>query len=205
MIDDILGGFVEGLFRLMEDHRRQQAVQIDLTPVQAQALHLLRGEPLPTTRLAVALGITAPAVTQLTDRLGRKNLIERQSLASDRRSVLVAITDRGGRLVDTIQRQRREVFRDVILRLPDGDRAEVIAALGKITALLEVPEKGELSASTASIGPDLGAKRQRTANLEAQTSKDVGREVVIRPAKRMKIEWDWRVRRDSTGRKLKNE
>ena len=190
MIDDILGGFVEGLFRLMEDQRRQRAVQIELTPVQAQALRLLRREPLPTSRLAVALGITAPAVTQLTDRLGRKNLIERQSLASDRRSVLVAISDRGGRLVDTIQRQRREVFRDVILQLPDGDRAEVIAALGKITALFDVPGKGEMSPSTASIGPDLSTKRQRTANLEAQTSKDVGREVVIRPAKRMKIEWD---------------
>ena len=190
MIGDILGEFVEGLVRLMEDHGRQQAVQIDLTPVQAQALHLLRREPLPTSRLAVALGITAPAVTQLTDRLARKNLIERQSLASDRRSVLVAITDRGGHLVDTIRRQRREVFSEVILRLPDGDRAEVIAALGKVTALLELPEKGELSPSTASIEPHLDTKGQRTANLEAQTSKDVGRESVIRPAKRMKIEWD---------------
>src|SRR5262252_7507762 len=118
MIDDVLGGFVEGLFRLMDDRVMQQAVRSDLTPVQAQALQLLRRESLPTSRLAVALGITAPAVTQLTDRLGRKNLIERQSLASDRRSVLVAITEQGGRLVDSVQRQRREVFSDVLLRLP---------------------------------------------------------------------------------------
>src|SRR5215813_6228531 len=112
MSEDILVGFVEGLFRLIEDRQRLQAAQGNLTPVQAQALHLLRREPLPTSRLAVALGITTPAVTQLTDRLGRKNLIERQSLASDRRSVLIAITDQGGRLVDAVQRQRREAFND---------------------------------------------------------------------------------------------
>ena len=190
MIDDILGGFVEGLFRLMDDRVMQQAVRSDLTPVQAQALHLLRREPLSTSRLAVALGITAPAVTQLTDRLGRKNLIERQSLASDRRSVLVAITEQGGRLVDSVQRQRREVFSDVLLRLPEGDRADVIAALGKITAVFGGPEKRASSASTATKTPNLSAKGQRTANLQPQTSKDVGRESVIRPTKRMKIEWD---------------
>lgn len=190
MGEDILVGFVEGLFRLMDDRQRLQAVQGDLTPVQAQALHLLRREPLPTSRLAVALGITAPAVTQLTDRLGRKNLIERQSLASDRRSVLIAITDQGGRLVDAVQRQRREVFSDVILRLPAGDRAEVLAALAKVTAVFEVPENRESSPRSATKGPNLGAKGQRTANLQAQTSKDVGRESLIRPAKRMKIEWD---------------
>jgi|SRR5215510_1014007 len=189
MVDEILGGFVEGLFRLMEDHRRLQAVQ-DLTPVQAQALHLLRRESLPTSRLAVALGITAPAVTQLTDRLGRKKLIERQSIASDRRSVLVAITEQGVRVVDAVQRQRREVFRDVLLRLSEGDRAEVIAALGKVTAVFEFPDNEELRPSPGRIRPNLTATGQRTANLEAQTSKDVGREPVMRPAKRMKIEWD---------------
>src|SRR5215510_6308022 len=127
MVDEILGRFIEGLFRLMEDHRRLQAVQ-DLTPVQAQALHLLRREALPTSRLAVALGITAPAGTQLTDRLCRKKLIERQSVAADRRAVLVAITDRGGRLIDTVQKRRKEVFSDALLRLAEADRAEVMAA-----------------------------------------------------------------------------
>jgi len=188
--EEILGGFVEGLFRLLEGRGRVRAVGGDLTPVQAQALHLLRREPLSTSRLAVALGITAPAVTQLTDRLGRKNLIERQPVASDRRSVLVVITEQGGRLVDTVQRQRREVLGEVLSRLPEGERQDVIAALGKVTAAFEVTEKKKMHSSTDPLRPNINVEKSRTANQGQQTSKDVGREPVFRPTKRMKIEWD---------------
>jgi MarR family transcriptional regulator, organic hydroperoxide resistance regulator len=188
--DDILDGFVERLFRLMDDHHRLRAVQMDLTPVQAQALQLLRREPLPTSRLAVALGISTPAVTQLTDRLGRKKLVERQSVAADRRVALVAITDLGGRLIDTLQQLRKEVFSDVLSRLAEEDRADVMGALRKIAAILHVPEKDELPFLSAHTSSKPGADGKRTANRQVQTSKDVGREPVIRPPKRMKIEWD---------------
>jgi hypothetical protein len=103
---------------------------------------------------------------------------------------MVAITERGGQLLDTVQRQRREVFNDVLSRLDDGDRAEVIAALGKIATVLDVPEKREPVASAPPMQPDPSVERKQTANYESKTSKDVGREPVIRPAKRMKIEWD---------------
>src|SRR5213593_499352 len=89
---DILDGFVEGLFRMMLDHHQSQIMEMDLTLVQAQALKLLRAAPIPTSKLAAALGISAPAVTQLTDRLSRKKLIERQAVKNDRRAVMVAVT-----------------------------------------------------------------------------------------------------------------
>jgi len=187
--DRDLDGFVEGLF-LLVDHHRPQAVQMDLTPVQALALRLLRRTPLPTSRLADALGISAPAVTQLTDRLGRKRLIERRTISTDRRAVLVAITERGGRLIDAFQQHRVKVFTDVISRLEEGDREEVIAALGKIAAILGVPETNKLQHPGASAHANARAQREQTANQPAETSKNVGPEPVIRPAKRIRIEWD---------------
>src|SRR6185369_8135759 len=128
----ILDRFVEGLFRLMLDHHRAHVVEMDLTVVQAQTLTLLRGEPLPTTRLASSLGISAPAMTQLTDRLVRKRLIERRPADRDRRTVIIELTAQGRHVVDRFRKRRSEVFTEALTRLNDPDREEVIDALSKV-------------------------------------------------------------------------
>src|SRR5713226_6105192 len=128
----ILDRFVEGLFRMMLDHHRTHVVEMELTVAQAQALMLLRAEAASTTGLATSLSISAPAVTQLTDRLVRKRLIERRPVEADRRSVAVALTIEGRRVVDTFRRRRNEVFAQALDRLTGDDRAEVILALDKI-------------------------------------------------------------------------
>ncbi len=187
----ILDEFIEGLFRLMLDHHQTQVVEMDLTLVQAQALKLLRAAPLPTSKLAAALGISAPAVTQLTDRLGRKQLIERQTVKTDRRAVMVAVTEKGRRVIDGFRRRRNEVFTDTLSRLSDEDRMEVIGALSKVAAVLQGREplpSGGLSAP-AVLRAD--QREKQTAVETPQASKDGGQTPVSRPTKRrMRIEWD---------------
>jgi DNA-binding MarR family transcriptional regulator len=179
----ILDRFVEGLFRLMLDHHHAQVGEMDLTLVQAQALRLLRAEPLPTSKLAGALGISAPAVTQLTDRLERKRLIERRSAKNDRRAVIVEVTEKGGRVVDGFRRRRNEIFADTLSRLSDADRAEVVAALSKIAAVLKVWDPP----TPVRANPELG----RTAATTAEASKERGKAPVsLPPIRRMRIEWD---------------
>lgn len=186
----VLDRFVEGLFRLMLDHHQTQVVEVDLTMVQAQALRLLRSTPLPASKLASALGISAPAVSQLTDRLGRKQLIERQTLDGDRRAVMVAVTGKGERVIDGFRKRRNEIFAETLSRLSDQDRTEVVAALKKVAAVLQ---------GAATAGPeDLGAPSsfrsyrldRQTANESAEASKDVERGPVNPPKRRIRIEWD---------------
>jgi len=182
-MDAVLDGFVEGLFRLMLDHHHAQVGEMDLTLVQAQALRLLRVEPLPTSRLATALGISAPAVTQLTDRLGRKRLIERRTVKNDRRAVIVAVTEKGGRVIDGFRRSRNEIFADTLSRLSEDDRAEVVAALSKVAAVLKV--------SDAPLPVRSEPRGERTAVERSEASKESGRAPVSRPTiRRMRIEWD---------------
>src|ERR1700746_1327799 len=97
--DQVLDHFIEGVFRLMLSHHRAHVLEVELTGVQAHALASLAEAPLLATRLAGLLGISGPAMTQLTDRLTRKQLIERQSVDADRRAVMIALTPEGGRLV----------------------------------------------------------------------------------------------------------
>jgi DNA-binding MarR family transcriptional regulator len=184
----VLEVFVEGLFRLMLDHHKAQVSEMDLTPVQAHALKLIREGPIPTSKLAAALGISAPAVTQLTDRLGRKKLIQRQLVEADRRAVMVAVTEQGGRLVDWFRRGRVEAFGEALSRLNDDDRIEVVAALSKIATVLgEQPSERR---ARVSADPEAYKGERRTPDRQPDASNDVGQRPVNLPTKRMRIEWD---------------
>ncbi|HEX5736086.1 MAG TPA: MarR family transcriptional regulator [Blastocatellia bacterium] len=129
--------FMEIMFKLMLDHHRRQADELDLTMPQAQALKILRLGPLCTGDLAVRLRISAPAVTQLTDRLTRKQLIERRAVDGDRRSVLVALTGRGRRAVDRFRERRNTIFGGAMAELDNEDQTSVTLALSKMVAALE--------------------------------------------------------------------
>jgi DNA-binding MarR family transcriptional regulator len=133
----VLDRFAEVMFKLMMDHHQRQVVELDLTMPQAQALKLLRRGPLCTGNLAAELGISAPAVTQLTDRLSRKQLIERRAARGDRRTVLVALTDRGRRAVDRFRERRSNIFYCALGTLSEEDQSHIVLALGKVVAALE--------------------------------------------------------------------
>ena len=190
----ILDRFIEGLFRMMLDHHRTHVVEMELTVAQAQALMLLRSEAASTTALAASLSISAPAVTQLTDRLVRKRLIERRPVEVDRRSVAVALTLEGRRVVDTFRRRRSEVFAQALDRLTGDDRAEVIQALDKIAALLDtrgVSDSGHPSRTVDWVGSiEAESMQARTAPEPAEASKRAGKTPAGQPVKRMRIEWD---------------
>jgi DNA-binding MarR family transcriptional regulator len=198
-IEVVLGDFIEGLFRLMLDHHQAQVLEMDLTLVQAQALKLLRAAPLSTSRLSTALGISAPAVTQLTDRLGRKNLIERRTVKTDRRAVIVALTEKGGKVIDGLRKRRNQVFAGTLAQLSDDERAEVIGALRKVVAVLHWresrPDGRESQPGRVSNAPAAPSPKQRnegrTAVETPEASNEVGKVPVSLPTKRrMRIEWD---------------
>lgn len=191
-VETILDRFVEGIFRLMLEHHQREVVVMDLTLTQAQALRLLRSSGLPTSRLATALGISAPAVTQLTDRLVRKHLIERRSTEGDRRCVNIELTEKGKLVMDGFRQRRNEVFGEALARLNENDRTQVIEVLSKLTAVIEGPEQARPEPAGR---PRREPPERRTAIEPAQASKRVDQPKVdqapaSRPAKRMKIEWD---------------
>src|SRR5262245_54907817 len=171
--EGILDRFVEGLFRLMLEHHQRQLVDMELTLPQAQALGLLRESPLATSKLAASIGISAPAVSQLTDRLAKKQLIERRAIDTDRRSVMLALTEKGRRTVDRVRARRNEVFSEALSRLTADDSRQVIEALGKVVRVLEAEAQPEI----------------RTAVQVIEASKKAGQPPVGRPARRMRIEW----------------
>lgn len=81
-------------------HRRMRAV--DLTPPQSIALRKLLDGPLPMGSVAEVLSCDASTLTGIADRLEERHLIRRQIDPTDRRVKLLALTDTGRTLVESI-------------------------------------------------------------------------------------------------------
>ena len=196
----VLDRFAETMFRLMIEHHQKQATELDLTVPQAQALRVLRRGPLCAAELAIELKISAPAVTQLTNRLTRKHLIERRPVDSDRRSVLVALSDRGRRAVDRFREQRNIIFCGALARLDDEDRLSIVLALSKMIAALEKSEPGPVAQNSTS------ARRKKIVYQEHEASSVIEHQSIrtaVEPLEASNV--SSRVKAGQTGRRMKME
>lgn len=68
---------------------------LDLNPVDLRCLDWLTEGPLSASRLAEATGLSAAATTAMIDRLEKKGFVRRRKHETDRRQVLVEMTDEG--------------------------------------------------------------------------------------------------------------
>ncbi|MFY9608970.1 MAG: MarR family transcriptional regulator [Blastocatellia bacterium] len=181
----VLDGFVEAVFKVIIENHHRHVVELDLTLSQAQTLRILRRAPLLTTRLAAELRISAPAVTQLTDRLVRKQLIDRKPVAGDRRMVLLSLTVRGKGIVDGFKRNRNEVFADALGHLNQSDRVEVIDALRKISWAL-----GAEAPRPEPVEPSLVTNEGRPPEPAPEASNLTAGARPVPMTRRIRMEWD---------------
>lgn len=136
-VEEFLNSFAESMSRLLADAHHEYFAGLELTLTQAQVLRVLRRGPTPTGQLAAELRISAPAVTQLTNRLMTKRLIERRVSAGDRRLVLVALSAKGKKLVDQFRRRRNDLFCGALAQLGAAEQSQVVEAMRKMSAALE--------------------------------------------------------------------
>ena len=95
------------LFELFMAHKTRFpaiASEFDLTPQQAFVLHRLEpGTPVTMHALAQTLACDASNVTGLVDRLEARGLVERRGDEHDRRVKILAVTDEGVAVRDSLR------------------------------------------------------------------------------------------------------
>jgi DNA-binding MarR family transcriptional regulator len=79
-------------------------------------------ESLNMGKLASLMGHTTPATTGLVDRLSEAELVERFATPSDRRQVLVRITEKGRILVEEMKTELIHHLHHIALKLEPEDR-----------------------------------------------------------------------------------
>ncbi len=102
----------------------QRLAPLGLTPAQARALRVIVGDgaPLRMVDLAGRLGVVPRSVTTLVDALESAGLAARTPDPANRRSLLVAPTEKGRATRDHMATARREAVAELLAPLSAGQR-----------------------------------------------------------------------------------
>ncbi|PKW27775.1 MarR family winged helix-turn-helix transcriptional regulator [Phycicoccus duodecadis] len=114
-----------------------------VSPPQLRALVLIATWPeVNAVTIASALGLHPSSATRLCDRLVESGLVERAESPSDRRRVVLTLTDDGVALVGSVMGHRRAALVDILGRMSASDVEMLTAALTAFTDAAEEPHEG---------------------------------------------------------------
>ncbi|HYA54756.1 MAG TPA: MarR family transcriptional regulator [Thermoplasmata archaeon] len=130
------------VYTLVTERVVEELAPFGLAIVEHRALlHCAHG-PVRATDLTRSLGLTPSGVTELVDRLERRGLVKRLENAADRRSVLIAVTPEGARLVESARAARRAYLRRIARSVPPDRQDQLKKGLAALrAALLEGPSR----------------------------------------------------------------
>ncbi|MDX1631225.1 MAG: MarR family transcriptional regulator [Thermoanaerobaculia bacterium] len=106
-----------------------------LTPTQYNVLRILRGahpEALPCREVGDRMVTPVPDVTRLLSRLEEKEMVRRSRGTTDRRVVLVTVTDSGRELLDEIEGPLRERMKELLGHMEADDLRELSRLLERL-------------------------------------------------------------------------
>jgi DNA-binding MarR family transcriptional regulator len=114
---------------------RQVPRSLSLSTLSALARLEAEG-PLRVSDLTEREALTQPGMTILVNRLAGAGLAERVPDPTDRRAVLVRITEQGQTVLAERRDERARLLRDRLVQLDDADRDVLMAALPALGRLL---------------------------------------------------------------------
>ncbi len=124
--------------------RSLSEAQDEVTLPQYRTLVVLQAKgPQSLLQLAEELQVAPSTATRMCDRLVRKRLIRRDAVATNRREVELAVTDRGATLVNQVTRRRKAEISRIVGRMDDARRADLVEALQEFARAADEPPDQE--------------------------------------------------------------
>ena len=125
----------------------ERLVRQGISMTQLHVMNMLeRHGELAMSRLAEMLDVSLSNATGLIDRIEERGFVERIRVPSDRRIVLVRITDRGRAVMEEVEALREATLARVLDRLDETQLKRVAAAMadmrGAVIATITDPASG---------------------------------------------------------------
>ncbi|BFH69697.1 MAG: MarR family transcriptional regulator [Paenibacillus dendritiformis] len=125
-------------------HDMANVKELGLTVAQYSLLNVIeRRGPGKVSMLAEQLGVTSSAVTVMIDRLLDSGLVDRVPDKSDRRVVLVSITEAGHHLLRQAQDRSRRTLTAYLSLLEEGELEQLVRLSEKLAARSLVYKGGD--------------------------------------------------------------
>jgi DNA-binding MarR family transcriptional regulator len=137
MTDDGTAALGDLLMRAARTLRRRFGAVLapwDLSPHQARALRVVgSGGGVRLSELAEALRIAPRSATEVADGLQERGLVERAADPTDRRAVVLTVTEAGRQVQREVDDARAADSAELFARLSAADRAELARILRVLT------------------------------------------------------------------------
>jgi DNA-binding MarR family transcriptional regulator len=107
---------------------------LDVSPAGGLVLGILKdaGQPCPPKYISDRLIVSRATVTGVLDTLVKRGLVRREPHPTDRRMVLVHLTNAGSRMADKVRRTVHRAEAEWMGSLSEQERAQLTELLGKL-------------------------------------------------------------------------
>ena len=129
---------VEALAPLLARQRQRWAARCQAHGLSIIGFHVLalleEHGSLPMSRVADELDVALPNATGIIGRMAERGLVQRSPHRTDRRVVLVSLTDDGSRLIADMEAERRERMLQLIALLDEPQRRRLLHSVRDLHA-----------------------------------------------------------------------
>ncbi|GAB2643379.1 MarR family transcriptional regulator [Gordonia jinhuaensis] len=134
-LTDLASGLRPRVSRLYQMLRRRTP-RPEYSTAQASALTVLIDHgPMRMGELAEREGVRMPTISAQVDGLAKMGLVERTPDPSDRRAVLVGLSEHGRQVIESVARYRDEAVRQALEKMPADQVDALYAAIPALTEL----------------------------------------------------------------------
>lgn len=155
---------IRQIVRRISEYSRQLSREVGLTVPQLMCLKAI-GEledledEISVVMVGTRVHLSSATVSRIVDRLVRTGLVMRERRSNDRRKVCLSLTAAGLERYQTLPTPLQEQFVDRLMNLQESDRLALLAALRRITGLMDAT--GLDAAPILTPGEEMGADRER--------------------------------------------
>ena len=107
---------------------------LEVSPAGGLVLGILKdaGRPCPPNYISERLIVSRATVTGVLDTLAKRGLVRREPHPSDRRMVLVHLTEAGSRRAEEVRRTAHRAEAEWLSTMSEDERAQLTELLGKV-------------------------------------------------------------------------
>jgi DNA-binding MarR family transcriptional regulator len=144
--------------RAIDLHSRNLMQLVGLTSPQLAALQAIgRLQPITVGALAKSIHLSQATLTGILTRMEARTLVSRARCDSDRRVVIVELTEKGRAVLESAPSLLKDQFRHELLKLQEWERTQMLATLQRIAAMMDAEEIDAapvLAAGAATASPE---------------------------------------------------